>query len=100
VYPPAGVATVTLSVSAPDVDEPRPVQVGSQSFALGPTETRELTFEVCVPEGGYAEVPIRVEGSTSVREIPIAPPYSDRFREVGVRLSQVRTAATGRICQT
>jgi hypothetical protein len=87
-------------VSAPEVDEARPVQVGSQSFALGPTETRELTFEVCVPEGGYAEVPIRVEGSTSVREIPIAPPYSDRFREVGVRLSQVRTAATGRICQT
>jgi hypothetical protein len=100
VYPPAGVATVSLSLSAPDVDEPRQVQVGSQSFALGPTETRELTFEVCVLEGGYAEVPIRVEGSTSIREIPIAPPYSDRFREVGVRLSHVRTAATGRTCQT
>jgi len=100
VYPPAGVATVTLSVSAPDVDEPRPVQVGSQSFALGPTETRELTFEVCVPEGGYAEVPIRAEGSTSIREIPIAPPFSERFREVGVRLTQVRAAATGRTCQT
>jgi hypothetical protein len=100
IYPPAGAVTVSLTVSAPDVEVPRPVQIGPQSFALGPTESRDLTLEVCVPEGGYAEVPIRVEGSTSVREIPIAPPYSERFREVGVQLSQVRTAATGRTCQT
>ena len=45
-------------------------------------------------------MPIEVEGSTSVRAIPIAPPYSDRFREVGVQLSQIRTVATGRTCQT
>ena len=100
IYPPAGAATVTLSVSAPEVEAPRPVQIGPQSFALNSTETRELTLEVCVPEGGYAEVPVRVEGSTSIRAIPIAPPYSERFREVGVRLTQVRTAATGRTCQT
>lgn len=100
IYPPAGAAGVTLSVSAPDVEVPRPVQIGAQSFSLDPTETRELTFEVCVPEGGYADVPIRVDGSTSVRAIPIAPPYSERFREVGVQLSQIRAAATGRTCQT
>ncbi len=100
VYPPAGVATVTLTVSAPDVEAPRPLQIGSQSFALESGETRELALEVCVPEGGYAEVPIRVEGSTSIRAIPIAPPFSEQFREVGVRLSNVRTAATGGTCQT
>ena len=59
-----------------------------------------VVVEVCVPEGGYADVPIEVDGSTSVRAIPIAPPYSERFREVGVQLSQIRTAATGRTCQT
>ena len=100
IYPPAGRATVNLSVSAPDVEAPRPVQVGAQSFTLASSETRELTFDVCVPEGGYADVPIRVEGSTSIRAIPIAPPFSERFREVGVRLSNVRTAATGGTCQT
>jgi hypothetical protein len=100
IYPPAGATTVALSVSAPDVDLPRRVEIGSQSFVLGSSETRELTLEVCVPEGGYAELPIRVEGSTAIRDIPIAPPYSERFREVGVQLSQVRAAATGRTCQT
>ena len=100
IYPPAGAATVTLTVGAPDVDEPRQVRVGPQAFALGPTEKRELALEVCVPEGGYADVPIEVEGSTAVRGIPIAPPYSDRYREVGVQLSQIRTVATGRTCQT
>jgi hypothetical protein len=100
IYPPAGAATVNLTVSAPEVDAPRQVRVGPQSFALGSTEKRELALEVCVPEGGYADVPIEVEGSTAVRGIPIAPPFSDRFREVGVQLSQIRTAATGRTCQT
>ena len=100
IYPPAGAATVSLSVSAPDVQAPRPVQVGAQSFMLESSETRELTLDVCVPEGGYADVPIQVEGSTSVRAIPTAPPFSERFREVGVRLSEIRTAATGRTCQT
>jgi hypothetical protein len=100
VYQPAGVATVSLSVSAPDVEAPRSVQMGAASFALGSTETRELTLEVCVPDGGYVDVPIRVEGSTSVRAIPHTPPYSERFRNVGVRLTQIRAAATGATCQT
>lgn len=100
IYPPAGAATVNLTVSAPEVDAPRQARVGPQSFVLGSTEKRELALEVCVPEGGYADVPIEVEGSTAVRGIPIAPPFSDRFREVGVQLSQIRTAATGRTCQT
>ena len=100
IYPPAGVATVSLTVAAPEVGTPRAVRVGPQSLGLGSTETRELVLEVCVPEGGFVDVPIEVDGSTSVRAIPIAPPYSDRFREVGVQLSQIRTAATGRTCQT
>jgi hypothetical protein len=100
IYPPAGAATVNLTVSAPEVDAPRQVRVGPQVFAIGSTETRELALEICVPEGGYADLPIEVEGSTAVRGIPIAPPLSDRFREVGVQLSQIRTAATGRTCQT
>ena len=74
--------------------------MGPQSFTLASSETRELVLEVCVPEGGHADVTIEVDGSSSVRAIPIAPPYSDRFREVGVQLSQIRTAATGRTCQT
>jgi hypothetical protein len=100
IYPPAGAATVSLIVGAPEVDAPRQVRVGPQSFTLGSTERRELALEVCVPEGGYADVPIEVEGSTAVRGIPVAPPFSDRFREVGVQLSQIRTVATGRTCQT
>jgi hypothetical protein len=100
IFPPAGVATVGLTVAAPEVEAPRAVRVGPQSFGLGSTERRELVLEICVPEGGHADVPIEVDGSTSVRAIPIAPPYSDRFREVGVQLSQIRTAATGRTCQT
>ena len=100
VYPPAGATSVSMSVSAPDVEATRPVQVGPESFALGPSDTRELTLEVCVPEGGYVDVPIRVEGSTSVRAIPLAPPYSERYRDVGVRLFKIRAAATGRTCQT
>jgi hypothetical protein len=100
VYPPAGVATLSLSVSAPDVEAPRTVQVGAKSFELGSTDTGELTLEVCVPESGYVDVPIRVDGSTTARAIPHAPPYSARFRKVGVRLSEIRAAATGRTCQT
>ena len=100
VFPPAGATTVRLSVSAPEVEAPRAVSVGPVSASLGTTETSELEFEVCVPEGGFVDVPIGVAGATSVRAIPLAPPFSERFRDVGVRLSEIETAPTGRPCQT
>jgi hypothetical protein len=98
VFPPAGLAQVELTVSAPEVETPRPVTVGPFTVQVGATESRVLALEVCVPEGGYADVPIRVEGSTPVRRIPYAPPFSEDFREVGVRLSRIRATPTGATC--
>jgi hypothetical protein len=74
--------------------------VGPASATLGSTQTQELTFAVCVPESGFADVPIRADGQTAVRAIPLTPPYSERFRNVGVRLTRIQTAATGRPCRS
>ena len=100
VFPPAGLTVLQLTVSAPDVEGTRRVRVGEITVELASNQDSELPVEVCVPDGGYADVPIVVDGSTAVRAIPLAPPFSERFRNVGVRISQVRTTATGRSCRT
>jgi hypothetical protein len=100
VFGPAGQTAVKASVSSPDVETPRTASVGPATATLGSTQTQELTFDVCVPERGFADVPIRVDGETTVRAIPLAPPYSERFRPVGVRLSRIETAPTGRPCRS
>ena len=60
VFGPAGQTAVKASVSSPEVETPRTASVGPASATLGSTQTQELTFEVCVPESGFADVPIRV----------------------------------------
>jgi hypothetical protein len=100
VFGPAGETSVKASVSTPDVETPRTASVGPTSATLESTQTQELTFSVCVPERGYADVPIRADGQTTVRAIPLTPPYSERFRPVGVRLTRIQTAATGRPCRS
>ena len=55
---------------------------------------------VASAEQGYADVPIRADGQTTVRAIPLAPPYSERFRPVGVRLTRISAAPTGRSCRS
>jgi hypothetical protein len=100
VFGPAGETTVKATVNSPDVEAPRTATVGPTSATLGSTQTQELTFAVCVPESGYADVPIRADGQTTVRAIPLTPPYSERFREVGVRLTRIQAAATGRPCRS
>ncbi len=100
VFGPAGETTVKASISTPDVEAPRTASVGPASATLESTQTQELTFDVCVPEQGYADVPIRADGQTTVRAIPLAPPYSERFRPVGVRLTRISAAPTGRSCRS
>ncbi len=98
VFPPAGAVVVTLSLSAPEVEQPLRVTVGPITVELGPTETREIALEVCVPEGGYDDVEITTSHVTTVRAVAITPPYSPRYRNVGVRLSRIETAPTGTPC--
>ena len=100
VFGPVGETAVKASVSTPDVETPRTASVGPASATLGSTQTQELTLSVCVPERGFADVPIRADGQTTVRAIPFAPPYSERFRPVGVRLTRIQAAATGRPCRS
>jgi hypothetical protein len=92
-----GEVNVAVSLNAPDVTEPRGYDLGGAQIGyLTESERRDLTFTVCAD--GHADVPIRILGSTAIREVPIVPPYSGRFREVGVRLSHVAAAPTGRPC--
>ena len=101
VYPPAGVATVTLSVSTPGGETQRPVQVGPHVVRARARPRRASSRSTSAfRRAATPRCPMRAEGSTSIRAIPIAPPHSERFRDVGVQLSQVRTVATGRTCQT
>jgi hypothetical protein len=93
-----GEVNVAVSLNAPDVDEPRGYDLGgAQVGYLTESERRDLAFTVCAD--GHADVPIRILGSTAIREVPLAPPYSGRFRDVGVRLSHVAAAPTGRACR-
>ena len=98
VFPPAGAVVVTLSLSAPEVEQPLRVTVGPITVELGPTETREIALELCVPQGGYDDVEITTSHVTTVRAVAITPPYSPRYRNVGVRLSRIETAPTGSPC--
>jgi hypothetical protein len=98
VYPPAGTTALRVSVTAPPVEESRSVQVGPVTISLVANETRDITFDVCVPDAGNVEVPIDVEGSSSVREVPFTPPYSERFRDVGVRVVRIEAVPTGGSC--
>jgi hypothetical protein len=93
-----GEVNVAVSLNAPGVDEPRGYDLGgAQVGYLTESERRDLTFVVCAA-GGHADIPIRILGSTAIREVPITPPYSDRFRAVGVRLSHIASTPTGRPC--
>jgi hypothetical protein len=98
VFPPAGAVVVTLSLSAPEVEQPLRVTVGPITVELGPTETREIALELCVSQGGYDDVEITTSHVTTVRAVAITPPFSPRYRNVGVRLSRIQTAATGAPC--
>jgi hypothetical protein len=98
VFPPAGAVVVTMSLSAPEVGEPLGVTVGPISVELGPTETREIALEICVPADGYEDVEITTSHVTTVRAVATNPPYESRYRNVGVRLSRIETAPTGAPC--
>jgi hypothetical protein len=100
VFLPPGATAVSLWVSAPPLEAPRRVTVGDETFELGSSEERQVVLEVCVPAAASTDVPIAADGSTSIRAIPHAPPYSERFREVGVRISRIEAAATGLPCPT
>ena len=91
----AGETAVTVTLHAPDVDEPVGYDLGGARVGyLGKTETRELQFTVCARE----DVPIRVLSSSAIREVADGPPYADTFRNVGVRLSRIAAVPTGRSC--
>jgi hypothetical protein len=99
VYPPGGRTRLSLTLSAPDVEIPRGYQVGAGvSGALSSTESAEVSISVCVPQTGFTDVPIVVDGTTFVREIPTRPPYAADFRPVGLRVSRVSAEATGSPC--
>jgi hypothetical protein len=90
---------VTLTLHAPDVDEPRGYDLGGARVGyLSSTESRELQFTVCAGPNGRVDVPIRVLGSSAVRDIPTAPPYAETFRNVGLRLTRIAAVPTGRRC--
>jgi hypothetical protein len=99
IFPPGGRTRLSLTLSAPDVENPRGYQVGAGvSGALASTESTEVSISVCVPQTGFTDVPIVVDGTTFVREIPIRPPYAADFRPVGLRVSRVSAEATGSPC--
>lgn len=90
-----GETAVTLTLNSPDVPMPVGFDLGGARVGqLGPTETRELQFVVC----DRTDVPIRVLAATAVRDIPDAPPYAETFRNVGLRLTRISAAPTGRPC--
>ena len=98
VFPPAGATLVRARLSAPDVEEPRRFSFGGVGGTVESTDTRVVEVEVCVPASGYADVPIAVEGTSTVRDVPDSPPYAQSFRPVGLRLSHVEAVPTGRPC--
>jgi hypothetical protein len=94
-----GEVEVAITLNAPEVEEPRGYDLGGAQIGyLSSSEHREHRFTVCA--AGHADVEVRVLGSSSVREIPPSPPYSEDFREVGLRLSHIRGTPTGRPCRT
>jgi hypothetical protein len=97
VFPPAGASAVQLTVTAPPVDEPITATVGPVSVQLAENETRVLAFEVCVPEGGYADVELTSSGLATIAGIATNPPNT-RFRNVGLHVSRVTTAVPERPC--
>lgn len=100
IFPPTGGVVVTLTLNAPEVDEPLGVAVGPITLRLGPTESREISFQTCVGERGYVDTEITTTAFTTVRAVATTPPYSSRFRKVGVRLSRIQAVPTGLACQT
>jgi hypothetical protein len=93
-----GEIAVAVTINAPDVTEPRGYDLGGgQIGVLASSERKDLAFTVCA--AGHVDVGVRVLGSSSVREIPPGPPYSEQFREVGIRLSHIRATPTARPCR-
>jgi hypothetical protein len=100
VFPPAGAVGVELTVSTPrQLEQPLRTTVGPVSVELGPNESRVLAFEVCVPDGGYADIEVTSSMLTTIPGIATNPPNA-RYRNVGVRLSRITTGATSEPCQT
>jgi hypothetical protein len=94
-----GELDVRVRLNAPDVEEPRGYDLGGARVGyLASSEHRELRFTVCA--AGHYDVPVRVLGSSTVRDIPPGPPYSEEFRIVGLRLSHIEATPTGRQCRT
>jgi hypothetical protein len=93
VFPPAGTVGVQLNVTAPALlEQPLRTTVGPVSVELGANESRVLAFQVCVPAGGYTDVEITSSALTTIPGIATNPPHS-RYRNVGLRLSRIVTAA-------
>jgi hypothetical protein len=94
-----GVVAVRLAMGVPTLDAPRGYDLGGARIGyLSSNETRDLQFEVCA-EGGHADVPIRILGSSRERGIAVPPPTPQPLREVGVRLARISAAPTGRTCR-
>jgi hypothetical protein len=94
-----GAIFVRLAMGVPTLDAPRGYDLGGARVGyLASNETRELQFEVCA-EGGHADVPIRILGSSRERGIAMPPPTPQPLREVGVRLARISATPTGRTCR-
>jgi hypothetical protein len=94
-----GIILVRLAMGVPTLPAPRGYDLGGARVGyLSSNETRELQFEVCA-EGGHADVPIRILGSSRERGIAAPPPNPQPLREVGVRLARISATPTGRTCR-
>jgi hypothetical protein len=92
-----GLKSVLLTLNSPEV--PIRYVVGSaQAGTLGPTRVLPLEVIVCIPPGGTADIPVRIDGTVAVRDISEAPPYAETFRHVGARLSSISVATTASSC--
>jgi hypothetical protein len=93
-----GELEVTVALNSTDVPEPRGYDLGGARIGyLSSSEHDELRFTLCAT-GGHVDIPVRVLGTSTVRDIPPSPPYSETFRVVGLRLSHITARATGRPC--
>jgi hypothetical protein len=79
---------LTVSAFAPSGITSRPLIVGRSRAVAGANEV-SVDASVCVPPNGSAEIPVRVEGASSIYGDPTTDLSASEPREGGVQISRI-----------
>jgi hypothetical protein len=82
------IRTVTVSAYAPSGITSRPLTVGTSRTVAGANEV-SVDATVCVPPNGSAELPVRVEGASSIYGDPTTDLSTSEPRAGGVQISRI-----------